>query len=82
MSDSESCSTDLLAECAQEMGITEDAVVRRVLISVDGRIDYRKKLSPEGVDRWLRKALNSALRRKEFVPSSSPLPLNYYEGEW
>ena len=73
---------NLLAECAKEMGVTEDVVVRRVLISADGRIDYRKKLNAEGVRFWLQQALNNERRRKAYEPSAGELPLNYYTGEW
>jgi len=75
-------STALLYECVMEMGMSADAVIRQVLISADGLIDYRTKLNSEGVNNWLRQALNNTRRRKARMPSAGPLPLNYYAGEW
>lgn len=75
----------LLEDCAREMKMSQDEVIREVLISTDGKIDYRKKLNAEGIENWLQRALNNARRRNEYNRRSlndRPLPWNYYSGEW
>jgi len=72
----------LLRECSAEMGMTTDEVISQVLISANGKIDYRKVLNEQGQMKWLQDALNGAIRRNTFVPSRSPVPLNFFSGDW
>ena len=71
-----------LSDCARAMGVTEEKVVEDVLMSADGTIDYRTRLSEAGILDWLCSARNRAAQRKTRQPASKPLPWNFYSGEW